>query len=382
MRHPSSYRATRIQRLIAALALGGLLAFGSPADADLLGAATSEGHHLSATVYRQGAALLIDGPGGAVSQEVDEEWDVRVSPGGALIGLLRDSRTGTQLRLLDATGSPVSERFFPIEEKATVTDRGVVTLAYSADQMLGSHSLKFYASSGELIAEVEEPELSLFSSQVLPGGMILTENGFPGMGATTFIAYGSDGRRLWRHVVAAAGTERVICATASPDGERLIYVQAAKRGTQIHFVDPAGRVLARHPFSHIDQLVVSDDSSLVAAVGARSLALFDAATGELIWHVRAPFGAPAMDGLRFSELGDELFVLTSQIDAAGETGRAHFHRARLTDGQLTSRFLGEHSTHEGLMLLGVLRDGAGGLRLVLPRREVSIAGPAGPGVAP
>ncbi len=377
--------ARRVQRIAATLALGGPLALGAPAEADLLGAATSEGHRLSATVYRQGAALRIDGPSGAVSQEVDEEWSVRVSPGGALIGLLRDSRTGTQLRLLDATGGPVSERFFPIEEQPLLTDRGIVSLPHPGDQVLTRHWLRFYASDGQLVGEANEPELTISRFQVMAGGRVLTASSPSSEGQVTFVVYDERGGELFRHAVAAAGGERIVRIDASPDGRRLFYLQGrqgareARSGMRLSIVGEAGQLLARHALSHVSQLAISAASDRLAVVGAGSLALFDATSGGLIWQVRARFDAPAVNGLRFSERGDELFVLTSRIDATGESARAYLYRARLGDGRLEIQEIGEHSTHEGLTLLGASSDDAGRLRLVLPRREVVIEASSGDG---
>ena len=377
--------AGRVQRIVAALVWAGLLALGTAADADLLGAATTEGHRLSATVTRHGTELRIDGPGGAVSQTVDEEWDVQVSPGGALIGLLRQSRTGTQLRLLDAAGSPLSDRFFPLEEQVSVSDRGVVSLPHSGDQMLAPHRLRFYASNGKLVGQVDEPELALSGFQLLPGGRILTRSALSSAGQVILVVYDERGDELFRHVVAASGSARILRAGVSPDGRRLVYLQGAgqaRSGTRLSIVDAAGQLLARHMLSHVNRLAISAASDRLAVVGTTSLALFDTVEGDLIWQVHERFDAPAVGGLRFSAHGDELFVLASRIDATGERARAYLYRARLADGLLTTHDLGEHSTHEGLTLLGASRDAADRLRLVLPRREFLIDASSGWGAAP
>jgi hypothetical protein len=373
----------RLQRIVAALVWGGLLALGSTAEADLLGVASSEGYRLSAKVYRQGAALRIDGTDGAVSKEVDEEWDVQVSPRGALIGLLRESRTGTQLRLLDAAGNPVSERFFPLEEKATVTDRGIVTLPHSGDQMLTRHHLRFYATSGEQVGEADEPELAIFTARHLPGGGILTENGFPGAGETTLVVYDHTGHPLFWQVVPVTDMQRVTNSTVSPDGGRLIYVTSAsgpQHGAMLNIVNRAGQVVAQHALSDVNELRVSPDSTRIAALGTSNLALLDANQGELIWNAKARFDAPALNGLRFSDDGDELFILSSRLGVQRATAGAYFYRVGLADGVLDTYFLGEHPTHDGLTLLGVAQEEAGRLRLILPRREILIEGIESAGV--
>ena len=327
--------------------------------------------NLTATVYQEGGALVFVRADRSAAEPLNG-WNVPGRPAGDLVGLVRPSATGTDLRVLNADGRQVGAFTLPAGRVPIVTDAGVVTLVEALHVPVRPHEIGFYAIDGMRRRLVEEPGLALVKYTPLRDGRLVTVNQGPAADDRAVLVYGPDGTVRWRYDWKGTDIPDVI---VTPDTARLVLVhQDVLAGTSaVTVLEPGNRVMQTHMLPVAYQAVSSDDSQRVAVVGQSVVAMLDAASGRLVWRTDMDIDLVLAGGLRFDPASGRLLIVSAQRDR--RAGRANL-RLRSFDagnGTAASADLGTLALDEAPPVLAVDTTPAGQRRVLLQDRGIETA---------
>ncbi len=340
---------------------------------------TAPRQYLAPSVYRQGPTLFLQGAADRHTSEIGEGFSAISSASGEHVVLLRGSSDRAQeVIVLSATGSELLHRVFPRGRDVLLSQGGLVTLARSAHAGGRAHEVRFFSTRGELVASAVEPGLVIEDFSFLPGGQLVTLNRGPGAQEVTVIVYDEQGELQRRHgLPRGANDVSLPLVHLSRDGERLALVRwrdLLSGRVDLELLDREGNVVARHNLPRIDQLASSSDSRLIAAAGPNTLLLLDAADGAIRWQSDLSLGTLALEGLFFDLATGRLLVVTGTPAQDEGKRRVRVHTARLADGDSRTLELGEQSSQEDFLVIGVTGGAAGVREIVLPGGAFALPG--------
>lgn len=324
--------------------------------------------YLTAHVYQEGGALHLEQAGGAAVEPLDD-WHVIGAPVGKLIGLARPGAQGTDIRIIDKTGRQVGTSKVPPGQIGIVTDRGVVTLAEALHSVVRSHELGFYSLSGALLRQVSEPDLRVVKWWPQGDGRMVTVNQGPAQDDRTIIVYGPDGHDVWRYAWKGQGYPDV---AVTSDNQRLVLLQQDTwAGTaELTILGQGNRVIETQRLPNLYQLICSEDSRSIVAVGQSIAVLLDARSGKLIWRADEDIDFVLPGGLRFDQTASRLLIVAAKRDRRAGVSRLSLRSLDLDTGEVRRTELGEGPLEEAPQVLDVGEAAAGERRVVLHDRVV------------
>jgi hypothetical protein len=324
--------------------------------------------YVTAEVYQEGSELHFEHRGAATVQQLDG-WQVIGAPVGKLIGLERRGAEGTDIRIFDTTGRQVGASTVPPGRIGVVTDRGIVTVAEALHSVVRPHVLGFYSLSGVLLRNVNEPNLSLVKWWPQRDGRMVTVSRGPGSDDRTIVVYGPDGRDVWRYAWKGPGYPDV---AVTPDNQRLVMLQqdTSAGTTELTTLGPGNRMLEKQRFPTLYQMICSEDSRWIFAVGQTIAVVLDARSGKLIRRADEDIDFVLPGGLRFDKASSRLLIVAAKRDRSAGVSRLSLRSLDPDTGAVRRTALGEGPLDEAPQVLDVGETAAGERRVVLHDRVV------------
>lgn len=329
----------------------------------------AERRHLAPGLAREGDTVVIESSAGDVQLDTAGGWDPVPEAAADVVVLARKRGEQRETRVVDRQGRRLAEYTAPPGWIPAGTEAGIILFPEALHEPVTAHRLRFLSHGGDLRREVDEPQLRLHTSRLMPGGRLVTVSA-AGDGGTawTVRAYGPDGAELWRHdTVGRLMPEALLAA----NGRRLVVLERdLDAGTSRITILRESRRAKSYRLPLVGQMVAAGDARLVAAVGEGVVALLDSETRKLAWRRDEPVDVPLGGGVRFDRRVPQLFVVSAEEDGATRKARLRLRTYRLRDGAVERDELGGVAAGELARIVDVETAPGAGVRVLLPDRAI------------